>query len=111
MVALIGLVFAVGIGIAASTLASERIGLTSEPLESGDALAPAGVTHPVRRARPPERKPRVRRAPSEQPPAAAPQPLPPAVGTQEASPAAGDDSGHVQAERERESEPDGDSDD
>ena len=35
-----GIVFAVGIGIAAAEISSERIGLSSEPLSAGEDLAP-----------------------------------------------------------------------
>lgn len=38
--ALLGLLIAAGISIAASRLASQQIGLASEPISAGDALAP-----------------------------------------------------------------------
>jgi hypothetical protein len=38
--ALLGLLIAAGVSIAASRLASQQIGLASEPIEAGDALAP-----------------------------------------------------------------------
>lgn len=95
--ALAGLVFAVGIGIAASTLASERIGLSSEPLSAGGELAPAAVKHPPKAVR--RRK---REEPATAPPVApAPQPVTPPA----------DDSRHPEVERENESEPDHDGDD
>lgn len=39
--ALVGLLVAAGVAIAASNLASQQIGLASEPISAGDALAPA----------------------------------------------------------------------
>lgn len=39
--ALAGLLIAVGVAIAAGNLASRQIGLASEPISAGDALAPA----------------------------------------------------------------------
>lgn len=39
--ALAGLLVAAGVAIAASNLASQQIGLASEPISAGDALAPA----------------------------------------------------------------------
>jgi hypothetical protein len=39
--ALLGILIAAGISIAASHLASQQIGLASEPISAGDALAPA----------------------------------------------------------------------
>lgn len=93
--ALAGLVFAIGVGIAASTLASERIGLSSEPVTAGGELAPAAVKRPARPR--PQRKVPATPAPSP------PQPVP--------SGQAPDDSGQGGVELEDESEPDGDHDD
>lgn len=39
--ALLGLAIAAGVAIAASSLASQQIGLASEPISAGDSLAPA----------------------------------------------------------------------
>jgi hypothetical protein len=39
--ALLGILIAVGVSIAASRLASQQIGLASQPISAGDALAPA----------------------------------------------------------------------
>ena len=39
--ALLGILIAAGVSIAASRLASQQIGLASEPISAGDALAPA----------------------------------------------------------------------
>ena len=96
VVPLCGLAFAVGIGIAASTLASERIGLTSEPFTTGDSLAPEAVKHPARPTHKAPASPTPPKQPS--PPVAQPAPVAPY-------------SGHSEIERERESEPDGDTDD
>jgi len=38
--AILGLLIAAGVSVAASSLASQQIGLASEPLNAGDALAP-----------------------------------------------------------------------
>jgi hypothetical protein len=40
--ALLGLLIAAGVSIAASSLVSQQIGLASEPISAGDALAPKG---------------------------------------------------------------------
>jgi len=95
--ALAGLAFAVAIGIAASTLASERIGLSSEPLSAGGELAPAAVKQP------PKRKHEEPATPAPVSPPVAPVPKPVPV----APPA--DDSGHQEGGHE--SEPDHDGDD
>jgi len=42
--ALAGLLIAVGVAIAAGNLAGQQIGLASEPISAGDALAPATST-------------------------------------------------------------------
>lgn len=39
--ALLGIVIAAGVAVAASSLVSHQIGLASEPISAGDALAPA----------------------------------------------------------------------
>jgi hypothetical protein len=50
--ALIGLLIAAAVAIAASRLASQQIGLASEPISAGDALAPAVASpHAGRRPR------------------------------------------------------------
>ena len=45
LLALLGLLVAVAVGIAASDLTSRRIGLSSEPIRAGDALAPKEAHH------------------------------------------------------------------
>lgn len=50
--ALLGLLIAAGVSIAASRLAGQQIGLSSQPMTAGDALAPPGDRRPSR-ARPP----------------------------------------------------------
>jgi hypothetical protein len=47
--ALLGLLVAIAVGIAASELTSRRIGLSSEPIRAGDALAPAPRESPRER--------------------------------------------------------------
>ncbi|HET7484708.1 MAG TPA: hypothetical protein VFJ64_04960 [Solirubrobacterales bacterium] len=46
--ALLGILIAVGVSIAASRLASRQIGLASQPISAGDALAPAAKERPKR---------------------------------------------------------------
>lgn len=46
--ALLGILIAVGVSIAASRLASQQIGLASQPISAGDALAPAAQQRPKR---------------------------------------------------------------
>jgi len=93
-----GLAFAVGVGLGAATIASERIGLSSEPLTAGRDLAPARVDRPVGpRKRP---KPPTRTTP-EPAPAPAPDPVAPAPDDH------GGSSGPSE-QSERESEPDDD---
>jgi hypothetical protein len=41
--ALLGLLIAIAVAIAGSSLASRQIGLASEPISAGDALAPRGA--------------------------------------------------------------------
>jgi hypothetical protein len=50
--ALLGILIAAGVSIAASRLASQQIGLASQPISAGDALAPA-----VSRVKPSHRHP------------------------------------------------------
>ncbi|MGB7587377.1 MAG: hypothetical protein WBM00_01570 [Solirubrobacterales bacterium] len=50
--ALLGIAIAAGISIAASRLASRQIGLASEPISAGDALAPAAQPRSVHPSRP-----------------------------------------------------------
>jgi hypothetical protein len=46
LLALLGLLVAIAVGIAASELTSRRIGLSSEPIRAGDALAPPPEQYP-----------------------------------------------------------------
>jgi hypothetical protein len=41
LLALLGIAIAAGVSVAASRLASQQIGLASQPISAGDALAPA----------------------------------------------------------------------
>ena len=52
-----GIAVAIGIGIAAAEISSERIGLSSEPLSAGEDLAPRRHTPPDRAKRPATTKP------------------------------------------------------
>jgi hypothetical protein len=45
--AIAGLLVAVGVTTAATTLTSQRVGLEAEPLDAGDSLAPAASRTPV----------------------------------------------------------------
>jgi hypothetical protein len=49
--ALLGIVVAAAVSIAASRLASQQIGLASQPVSAGDALAPAAERHAGQAAR------------------------------------------------------------
>jgi len=75
--ALLGLAVAVGISFAASSLSSQSIGISEEPLSAGQELAPARtVTAPA--ARRPTQRARTQTTPRGTPsPAAAPPPPPP----------------------------------
>jgi hypothetical protein len=97
--ALLGILVAAGISIAASRLASQQIGLASEPISAGDALAPAA---PAEEA--PDRKshqqagggrtapaPRTAPPPAVAPPPRSSSPAPPE--TTPAPPSGSDDSG------------------
>jgi len=83
--ALLGLLIAAGVSIAASSLASQQIGLASEPISAGDALAPQassranrheGTRHKASPAKTPTEP-----APAETtaPPPASTEPKPPAA--------------------------------
>jgi hypothetical protein len=48
--ALLGILIAAVVAVAASRLASQQIGLASQPLSAGDALAPAAKEGPTRYA-------------------------------------------------------------
>jgi hypothetical protein len=90
LAAVAGLVLAVAISYAASTLSSQHVGLSSEPLTAGDRLVPRETRTPT--ARPtaaPTARPTGTATPAGSPPAptaTAPPATPPA-------PPAGDDSG------------------
>lgn len=47
--ALLGILIAAGVSISASSLASQQIGLASQPISAGDALAPATREKPKQR--------------------------------------------------------------
>lgn len=49
LLALAGLIAAVAVGVAAAALTSSRIGLSSEPIRAGEALAPKSVHKEDRR--------------------------------------------------------------
>jgi hypothetical protein len=87
LAALAGILVAAGITLAASSLSSQRIGLSAEPLTAGERLVPEKTATPQSTPTPPhkERKKR-RRSPTPTPTAAAT-----AAPTQQAEP--GDDHG------------------
>jgi hypothetical protein len=66
--ALLGLLIAAGVSIAASSLASQQIGLASEPVSAGDALAPQNQQRPAR-----NREQRHVATPTQRPAAATPR--------------------------------------
>jgi hypothetical protein len=84
--ALLGILVAAGVAIAASRLASQQIGLASEPIGAGDALAPAAGSHPPRQ-RPRRHRAPVKPAETERPPVTTAPPVSPPVTTPEAPPA------------------------
>jgi hypothetical protein len=49
LLAVLGLLVAIAVGIAASELTSRRIGLSSEPIRAGDALAPKQEYRPPKK--------------------------------------------------------------
>jgi len=72
--ALFGILVAAAVSVAASRLASQQIGLASQPIEAGDALAPVTAMKPAPRHRPRHRHPPAPVAPE---PAPAPPPTEP----------------------------------
>lgn len=100
--ALLGIAIAAGISIAASRLTSRQIGLASEPISAGDALAPASQ---------PARRPGAEQRPDRQtgtgpgvtaPPetTAGPTPPPPVEGTEAVTPEPPHEDGPPNADRE-----------
>jgi hypothetical protein len=87
--ALLGILIAAGVSIAASRLASQQIGLASEPISAGDALAPKlqakGGSHRPSQTQPGKRRTTVSPTPS--PPVKTPQPQPTAPSSPETAPA------------------------
>jgi hypothetical protein len=85
--ALAGLVVAAGLTTAAAQLSNQRVGISSEPVTAGDALAPTATPSPTRTPRPtPTRTPRPRRT-------ATPTPTRTAVPTVDDHGGGGDDNG------------------
>jgi hypothetical protein len=96
LAAVAGLVLAVAISYAASTLSSQHVGLSSEPLSAGDRLVPRATRTPTAR---PTASPTATRTsrpptatPTSVPPAATPTSVPPPA-TPTAPPRGGEDSG------------------
>lgn len=83
--ALLGLLIAAGVSIAASSLASQQIGLASEPISAGDALAPQASSRANR-----HESPRHKASPAKTPtkPAPAETTAPPPASTEPKPPAA-----------------------
>jgi hypothetical protein len=75
--ALLGILIAAGVSIAASSLASQQIGLASQPISAGDALAPRTTEKPQHR---PSKQHQAGRQTTTSPPPTAPpsKPEPPA---------------------------------
>lgn len=89
--ALLGILVAAGVAIAASRLASQQIGLASEPISAGDALAPAKLSPPRHRRRPPRHQAKPERTVPTvptvtAPPATTPTPAPPPPRSESHSP-------------------------
>lgn len=101
--ALLGILIAAAVSVAASRLASQQIGLASQPISAGDALAPAARDKPKhrhsgqqpdnRRTTTPSQPPRAPSAPptSSEPPTYSP---PPATPLPESSHSASHDGEH-----------------
>jgi hypothetical protein len=87
LAALAGILVAAGITLAASSLSSQQIGLSAEPLSAGDALVPATPTAAPTASKTPEQQKKKRRAQR----TATPAPTATAVPTVRAEP--GDDHG------------------
>lgn len=68
VLALLGLLIAAGVSIAASSLVSQQIGLASEPISAGDALAPQASSR-ANRHEPPRHKASPAKTPTEPAPA------------------------------------------
>lgn len=106
--ALLGLLIAAGVSIAASGLASQQIGLASEPISAGDALAPQapsrtkrheGHLHETSSAKAPTTPPPISTAPppgttGSQPPAPVPPSTVPAPPVPSGSNPFGDEQDH-----------------
>ena len=91
LAALGGLLLAAGVTLAASSLSSQRIGLSAEPLSAGDDLAPSGSPDVPQRAadtatRTPTATPRATRTPT-------PSPTPPPARTVAPTTSSGADNG------------------
>jgi hypothetical protein len=84
--ALLGILIAAAVSIAASRLASQQIGLASQPISAGDALAPAAEKKPLHHAKARHRRPE-NHTPSQTAPNAAPEPEPQPAETQPTEPA------------------------
>jgi hypothetical protein len=83
VLALLGLLIAAGVSIAASSLVSQQIGLASEPISAGDALAPQASSW-ANRHEPPRHKASPAKTPTE--PAPAETTAPPPASTEPQSP-------------------------
>ena len=81
--ALLGLLIAAGVSIAASSLVSQQIGLASEPISAGDALAPQASSR-ANRHQAPRHKASPAKTPTE--PAPAETTAPPPASTEPQSP-------------------------
>jgi hypothetical protein len=83
VLALLGLLIAAGVSIAASSLVSQQIGLASEPISAGDALAPQESSR-ANSHEAPRRKASPTKTPTE--PAPAETAAPPPASTEPQSP-------------------------
>jgi hypothetical protein len=87
--ALLGIAIAAAVAVAASRLAGQEIGLASEPISAGDALAPTSVRTQ------PERAPELRPTPSPRasPPPRSTGPAPLPTPTDDSRQGSGDEGG------------------
>jgi hypothetical protein len=86
--ALLGLAVAAVVSVAASRLVSQQIGIASEPISAGDALAPVAARRPVHRTPAPDH-----RGPATNPQPQAPSTAPETTAPEPSSHGDGDEDG------------------
>jgi septal ring-binding cell division protein DamX len=93
LAAVAGLLLAAGVTLAASSLSSQRVGLSAEPLTAGDSLAPTPAGAEPTATATPERKKATRRKKRRPARTATPTPVRTAVPTAVPTVGSGDDGG------------------